>query len=156
MTNKSDTQLLVRAAIAAVRGCADTMDAQAAGLQQALPAVPMTDELRTDVMRQVAALKDTSGRVTFELALLQSQLADGQSDDAAAVQRLSGMDAAMLAPMSALADVVEGLESAAERDETHERAFVLVIEAIGILMQGLERARTATQALAVASVRPSR
>jgi hypothetical protein len=156
MTNKSDTQLLVRAAIAAVRGCADTMDAQAAGLQQALPAVPMTDELRTDVMRQVAALKDTAGRVTFELALLQSQLADGQADDAAAVQRLSGMEAAMLAPMSALADVVEGLESAAERDETHERAFVVMLEAIGVRMQGLEQARTAAQALAAAAVRRSR
>jgi hypothetical protein len=141
--------------MAAVRSCADTMDAQAAGLRQALPAVPMTDELRAAVMGQLAALKDTSGRVSFELALLQSQLADGQADAATVVQRLSGMDAAMLAPMSALADVVDGLESAAERDESHERAFVLVIEAIGVLMQGLERARTATQALdAIASATP--
>ena len=142
---------LIRAALDAVRDCADTMDAQAAGLRQALPTVPMTDELRTSVMGLLAGLDDTSRRVIFELALLQSQLAGGQVDAAATVPRLSGMDAAMLAPMAGLADVVERLETAAERDETHERAFVLVIEAIGVLMQGLERARSATQALAAAT-----
>lgn len=140
-----------RAALNAVRDCADTMDAQAAGLRQALPAVPMTDDLRASVMGLLAGLEDTSRRVIFELALLQSQLAGGQVDAAETVPRLSGMDAAMLAPMAALADVVERLETAAERDEIHERAFVLVIEATGVLMQGLERARTATQELAAAT-----
>ena len=155
MTN-ANVNSPARAALDAVRGCADTMDAQAAGLLQALPAVPMADDLRASVLGLLAGLQDTSRRVTFELALLQSQLGDGQADAAAAVQRLSGMEAAMLAPMSALADVVDRLESAAERDESHERAFVLVIEAIGVLMQGLERARSATQALAAGVVRPAR
>jgi len=148
-TGSSNT--LVYAALDAVRDCADTMEAQAAGLRQALPAVPMTDDLRASVMGLLAGLEDTSRRVTFEQALLRSQLAGGQVDAAATVPSLSGMDAAMLAPMTALADVVERLEAAAELDEAHERAFVLVIEATGVLMQGLERARSATQALATAA-----
>jgi hypothetical protein len=40
------------------------------------------------------------------------------------------------------------VKKAAERDEQQEPAFVLVIDAVGILLQELERAKTATGALA--------
>ena len=42
------------------------------------------------------------------------------------------------------------LRSAAERDEQQEPAFVLVLGAVGILLQELERASSATAALAEA------
>ena len=57
------------------------------------------------------------------------------------------MGAAMMDVLTRLADIADALEVAAERDETNEPAYVLVIEAKGILMQGLQRARAETQAL---------
>ena len=48
------------------------------------------------------------------------------------------------------ADVVDQFEEAAERDERHEPAFVLVIEATGVLLLALEKARAATEALGAA------
>ena len=131
----------------AVRDCAATMETQGASLQQALPAVPMPEELRAAVVELVAGLQDTSGRVTFELALLQSELAEDRLDLATAVKRLSATDAAMMSAVAALADVVDPLEKAAERDEQHERAFVLVIEATGVMLQAIQKAKAATQAL---------
>ena len=133
--------------MAAVRDCAETMETQATSLRQALPAVPMPEELRAAVVELVAGLQDTSGRVTFELALLQAELAEDRLDVATAVKRLSATDAAMMTAVAALADVVDPLEKAAERDEQHERAFVLVIEATGVMLQAIEKAKAATQAL---------
>ena len=142
-----DGNTLLRAAIAAVRDCAATMETQATSLWQALPAVPMPEELRAAVVELVAGLQDTSGRVTFELALLQAELAEDRLDGATAVKRLSATDAAMMTAVAALAEVVDPLEKAAERDEQHERAFVLVIEATGVMLQGLEKARAAADTL---------
>ena len=105
-----------------MRDCAETMETQATSLRQALPAVPMPEELaggRRGTRRR--ACKDTSGRVTFELALLQAELAEDRLDVATAVKRLSAMDAAMMSAVAALADVVDPLEKAAERDEQYER-----------------------------------
>jgi hypothetical protein len=53
----------------------------------------------------------------------------------------------MMNSVAAATGVVEQLEAAAERDEAHEPAFVLVIEAVGTLLQALENARAATGAL---------
>jgi hypothetical protein len=89
--------------------------------------------------------------VTFELALLQTQLAEGKADAATVVRALPNMDATMMTAVAAIADVVDQLESAAERDEENEQAFVLVIEATGVMLQGLEKARAATQALGAAA-----
>jgi len=66
------------------------------------------------------------------------------------VKRLSAMDATMMAAVAALTDVVDQLEEAAERDERHEPAFVLMIEATGVLLQALGEARAATEALGAA------
>ena len=140
-------QPMFRAAIAAVRDCADTMEAQAASLLQSLPTLAISEELRANALELTGGLKDASGRVTFELALLQAELADQRPESAAAVNRLSAMDAAMMAAVAALTDVVDQLEEAAERDVRYEPAFVLVIEAIGVLLQSLEKARSATEAL---------
>jgi len=148
---------LLFAAMAAIRDCADKMEDRAASLLQALPKVPMDEALRVTAIELSTGLRDTSGRVTFELALLQTQLGEGKADAATAVRTLSSMDATMMAALAGIADVADELESAAERDEQNERAFVLVVEAAGIMLQSLEKARAATQALStVVPVAPGR
>jgi len=142
-----DTQHLIRAAMAAVRDCAAQVEDRAGSLLQALPKMPMDEGLRATAIELSAGLKDTSGRVTFELALLQAQLGEDKVDAATVVRTLSSMDATMMDALAGLADVVDELEAAAERDEENERAFVLVIEAAGVMLQGLEKAKAATQAL---------
>jgi hypothetical protein len=142
-----DRKTMLRAAIAAVRDCADTMETQAAGLLAALPTAALSEELRVSALDRSAGLKDAAGRVTFELALLQTEIGQGKADVPTAVKRLSAMDAAMMSAVAALADVVDQLEKAAERDERYEPAFVLVIEATGVMLQGIEKAKAATQAL---------
>jgi hypothetical protein len=142
-----DRKTMLRAAIAAVRDCADTMETQAADLGQALRELAISPDLRANALDLCAGLKDASSRVTFELALLQTQLGEGKVDTAGAVKRLSAMDAAMMTGVAALAAVVDQLEKAAERDEQYEPAFVLVIEATGLMLQGIEQAKVATQAV---------
>ena len=146
MTTRNDNALM-RAAMAAVRDCADTMETQAVSLLEALPTLPMDEGLRASALELSAGLKDASSRVTFELALLQAELGEGKAEAASAVQRLAGMDALMMGAVAAMADVADELEKAAELDETNERSFVLVIEATGAMLQGLEKAKAATQAL---------
>ncbi len=138
---------LLRAAMTAVRECADTMETQAASLLEALPTVPMDEGLRASALELSAGLKDASGRVTFELALLQAELGEGKAEAASAVQRLAGMEALMMGAVAAMADVADELEKAAERDETNERSFVLVIEATAAMLQAIDKAKAAAQAL---------
>ncbi len=145
-----DKRNLLRVAIAAVRECADTMETQAASLLQALPAVAIDEDLQATALELSAGLKDASSRVTFELALLQAEAGEGKAAVATAVQRLTGMDATMMEALATLTDVVDRLERAAERDERYEPAFVLVIEATSVMLQGLEKAKAATQALRAA------
>jgi hypothetical protein len=133
-----------RAAIAAVRDCADTIEDRSANLLQSLQDVPIEGSLRTTVADLGARLRDASSRVTFELALLQAELGEDKVDGAAAVNRLSMMDATMMAALEAVPDIVDQLEKAAERDEQFEPAFVLVIEAAGVMLQALDEARAAT------------
>jgi hypothetical protein len=140
-----DRQKMLRAAVAAVRDCADTMETQAASLLQALTTVPLDEGLRANARELSDGLKDAA------LALLQAELVEGNADTATVVQRLSGMDALMMGALASMADVADEMEKAAERDEANERAFVLVIEATGVLMQGLEQAKSATQALSAAT-----
>lgn len=134
-------------ALSAVRKCADTMETQATRLLQSLPDLPMDASLRTQALALGAALKDTSSRALFEVALLHGELGEGTADVAAATRRLAGVDAAMMEVVAAATDLVEQLEKAAERDETHEAAFVMVIEAVGVMLQALDQARAATSAL---------
>jgi hypothetical protein len=133
-----------RSAIAAVRDCADTIEHRAAKLLKSLPDVPMDDALRATVVELGARLRDASSRVTFELALLQAELGEDKVDGAAAVNRLSMMDATMMGALEAVPDIVDQLEKAAERDEQFEPAFVMVIEAAGAMLQALDKARAAT------------
>jgi hypothetical protein len=143
----NDTQRKVLSALAAVRDCAAEMEQRAENLLQTLPNVPMDAGLRATVIEQGAGLKDTAGRVSFELALLQAQLGEAKADSATVIQTLSSMDATMMSALASVADVVDELEKAAELDETNERPFVLVIEATGAMLQGLEKAKAATEAL---------
>jgi hypothetical protein len=149
MTSGAERNLL-RAAIAAVRDCADTMETQAIGLKQALPELSLDGESQAAVLELAAGLKDTAGRVTFELALLQAELGESEMSSTAVVQRLSNLDSTMMTALDAVADVAGQLEKAAERDERYEPAFVLVIEATGVMLQGIEKAKAATQALGAA------
>jgi hypothetical protein len=150
-----DQRHLLQTAIAAVRDCADTMEAQAGDLLQTLPTLPMDAGLRPGALQISAGLRDASGRVMFELALLQAELQEGKADVAAAVKRLSGMDATMMQALAALPDAVDQLEKSAERDEANEPAFVLVIEASSVMLQGLRTAKAATEALGAAGQSPA-
>ncbi len=143
-----DRNHLLRAAMTAVRDCAETMEAQAASLLQALLRLPMDEGLRARAMERVDRLKDASGRVMFELALLQAEVGEGKAEAAKMVERLTGMDAVMMDALATLTDVLAELEKAAERDEANEPAYVRVIEAMGVLLQGLETAKAATETLA--------
>lgn len=149
MKKASDRQTLLRAAIEAVRVCADTIEDRAASLLQALPDLSMDESLRATTVELAARLRDASSRVTFELALLQTELDEEKADAAIAVQRLSRMDATLMGALETAADVVDQLEKAAELDSSQEPAFVLVIEAAGVMLQSLEQAKGATQALSV-------
>jgi hypothetical protein len=148
-----DRRTLMRAAMAEVRACAAQIADSAGNLLQALPNVPMDEGLRTTAVELSAGLNDTAGRVTFELALLQTQLGEGKADAETVVRTLSTMDATMMGALATVADFVDQLEKAAERDPANERAFVLVIEATGVMLQGLENAKVATEALGAARPR---
>jgi hypothetical protein len=144
-------QVLLRAAMAEVRACAAQIADSAVSLLQDLPGVPLDEELRATAVELIAGLNDTAGRVTFELALLQAQSGEPGTDAATVVRTLSSMDATMMGALATVADFVDRLEKAAERDEANERAFVLVIEATGVMLQGLENAKVATEALRAAT-----
>jgi hypothetical protein len=137
----------------AARDCADTMETQAANLVGAVADVPMDATLRARTVEHCAALKDRAGRVTFELALLEAELGKGGLPDADTVRRLVGVEATMMEALAPLAELADALEGAAELDPAQERAFVLVIEATGEMLQGLDRAREATAALGGAAPR---
>jgi len=136
--------------VAAVRDCVDTMESQATSLLQSLPEFPMDEGLRATALELSAGLRDASGRVMFELALLQTEIGEGKANAAIAVQRLSAMDALMMRAVAGMAEASDELEKAAERDEQYEPAFVVVIEATGVLMQGIEEAKVATGKLKAA------
>jgi hypothetical protein len=144
---KAGREDLAQEALAAVLACADRMEERAVSLLQVLPELPMDAKLRTAASDLGTGLKDTAGRVMFELALLRARVDEGRADDAAVVRKLAGLDAAMMTALAPLADLADRLEVAAERDEANERAFVLVIESAGAMLQSLNDAKEATQAL---------
>jgi hypothetical protein len=138
----------VLAAAAAVRECADTMEAQAGKVLGAIAGVPMQAGLRVKTADLFAALKDCAGRVTFEIALLETELGRAQRPDPEATRALVGLDAKMMEALAPLAELADDLERAAEHDPEQEPAFVLVIESAGVMLQSLDRARAATAAMA--------
>jgi hypothetical protein len=132
-----------------VRDCADSLETQAVNLGRALPVLQMPGVLRATATESVAGLREASGRVTFATSLLQAELTEkGHPVDAAVIVRsLAQMDAAMLQAIAPMADLVERLERAAEADEACEPAFVAVIEAVGLMLEAVERAKSATEVL---------
>jgi hypothetical protein len=146
MTN-ADGRSVFHAAMTAARDCADTLDAQATHLVGSLAEVPMDGGLRAQAVEHCATLKDRAGRVAFELALLEAEVGQGERPGQDAVRRLVGLEATMMEALAPLAELSDALERAAERDIAQELAFVLVIEATGVMLQGLDRARAATAAL---------
>jgi hypothetical protein len=146
MTN-ADERAAFHEALTAARDCADTLEAQATILVGALADVPMDAGLRAQTFAHCATLKDRAGRVTFELALLEAECGRGELPGKDALRKLIGLDATMMEALAPLAELSDALERAAERDDAQERAFVLVIEATGVMLQGLDRSRAATAAL---------
>lgn len=145
--NFGENPVSVQKAIAAVRDCADSLEARAVSLQRALPPLPMDEGLRASAMELCSALKDASGRVTFELGLLQKELVDRNADAGMLAPRLSSLDVTMTRAVAAAAELADSLESAAERDEANEPAFELVIDAVGVMLQDLARAEAETHKL---------
>ena len=123
------------------------MENSADGLLRALPTMPMDEILRASSLETGTSLKDTAGRVEFEVALLQAQLGEGKTNVPNVIKALSSMDATIMGALASAADVVDELEAAAERDERNEPPFVMMIEATGVMLQGLEKAKAATEAL---------
>jgi hypothetical protein len=146
----NDVQRKILAALAAVRDCAEQMENSADGLLHALPTMPMDEILRASSLETSTGLKDTAGRVTFEVALLQAQLGEGKMNVPDVIKALSSLDATLMGALASAADVVDELEVAAERDERNEPPFVMLIEATGVMLQGLERAKVATEELRAA------
>lgn len=138
----------MQAAMAAVRDCADTMEAQANGLLAAIAGLPMDAALRATAVGLCATLKDRAGRVTFELALLETELGEAERTEATVVRRLVTLDVTMMDALAPLAELADRLECAAERDARQERAFVRVLEAAGGMLQRLDQARAATATVA--------
>ena len=146
--NTTDTSILLRAAMAAVRECAVTMETQAESLLLALPELSMNEKLRPAVLELSSVLKDTASRVTFELALLQAEIGEGKAVAAAVVQRLSNLDSTLMTVLDGSTDVASQLEKAAEQDEDNEPAFALVMQATEVMLRKVGNARAATQVLA--------
>ena len=142
-----DQKTLLRAAIAAVRDCAETMETQAESLLLALPELSMNEELRPAVLKLSSVLKDTASRVTFELALLQAEIREDKADAAAVVRRLSNLDSTLMTVLDGSTDVASQLEKAADQDEDNELAFALVMQATEVMLQRVGNARAATQLL---------
>ena len=152
--NTSDTPVLMRAAMAAVRDCAKQMETEAENLLLALPDLSMDEKLRPTVLGLSGGLKDTASRVVFELALLQPQIDAGQVDAAAVVQRLSNLDSTLMTALDGSVDVASQLEKAAEHDEANESAFALVMQATEVMLQKCGTARAATLVLRPEAPRP--
>lgn len=133
--------------MAAVRCCADGMEVQAQALQTQLSESGLAEYLRAAARERCAALADAAARAAFELALLRTDLDAAAADASEAVRRLSAIEAVLMSAVAEMTDVVDALEGVAERNERHEPAYVLVVEAIAAMMQDLKQAQAATAAL---------
>jgi hypothetical protein len=123
------------------------METQATSLQQALPELSLDGKWQATVLELAAGLKDTADRVTFELALLQAEIGEGEMPDTAVVQRLSNLDSTMMTALDAVADVAGQLEKAAEPQEQCEPPFALVMQSARVMLRKFGNARAATQVL---------
>jgi hypothetical protein len=140
-----------QAAFDALRECAQVIETRSSGLLAAVASWEMDGGPRRSITDLCTAATDTSRRVLFELALLQQQLADGQETAASVLQRLTQLEATIMSGLSGFADVVDELETEAERDERIEPAFTGSIETLGEMMRVFQQAKTATENLRAAS-----
>jgi hypothetical protein len=67
------------------------METQAASLLQTLPTLAIDEGLGATTIELIAGLGDTSGRVMFELALLQTRLGEGTAKAATQALQLAGV-----------------------------------------------------------------
>ena len=135
-----------KAALEAVRECAQVIESRCGGLLAAVPSWQMDDAPRATLSGLCAQSTDTVRRVQFELALLSQQLADRKATPAGVLQLLTQVEATVMDGLAGFADVVDELEAEAERDERIEPAFIGTIEALGEMMRSFQHAKEATEA----------
>lgn len=149
-----DTRTLALDAIADVRDCAMQMRVHAASLQKELPKVRMDENLRAAARGLCERLSEVSSTVTSGVGELRDAVLSAELDAAGVLGDLSSMEEQMMDVLAGFAELAEKLEQAGERDERCERAFVLVIETAGHLLQRFQSAKAATDVLRAAIAGP--
>ncbi len=129
----------LREATAEVRRCADAMSAQAARLQAAIATLGVEAALREGVDELCQHVQDVAGRVVFELALMEDELARRRAGHLPPLQRLIGLEASMMGALTPIADFAERLEEAAVADPARFAAYVRVVETAGAMLEALGR-----------------
>lgn len=134
-------------AIESVREFGTQMGTSAQALRAALPTVRLSAADRTRALELCGHLSAAAVEVTSGAAGLDAVNASSDDEIREVLRTLSMLEAQGMEVLSALTSLADALEQAAERDESNEPAYVLVIEAAGGLMQSFEKAKTATEAL---------
>lgn len=134
-------------AIESVRAFGAQMGTSAQSLRAALPTVRLSAGDRTRALELCDHLAAVAAEVTSGAAGLDAVNARSDDEIREVLRTLTMLEAQGMQVLSALTFLAEALEQAAERDESNEPAYVLVIEGAGGLMQSFEKAKTATESL---------
>ena len=152
-TKVNEVATLLPAAMAAVTECAARMSTEATQLQERLRTLLLPEPLAEEVPALVLALDAEAVGALGVLKELRPATESGYLNAADVLRVLTEIDARMMGALSSLVDLSGRLEKAAEVDERCERAFVLVIEAAGRLLEGFKPAQAATRSLRDAMAR---
>lgn len=134
-------------AIESVREFGAQVGTGAQALRAALPTVRLSAGDRTRALELCDHLSAVAAEVTAGAAGLDAVNARSDDEIREVLRTLTMLEAQGMQVLSALTFLAEALEQAAERDESNEPAYVLVIESAGGLMQSFEKAKTATESL---------
>ena len=134
-------------AIESVREFGAQMGTSAQALRTALLTVRLSAGDRTRALELCEHLSTVAAEVTSGAAGLDAVNARSDDEIHEVLRTITMLEAQGMQVLSALALLAETLEQAAERDESNEPAYVLVIESAGGLMQSFEKAKTATESL---------
>lgn len=134
-------------AIESVREFGAQVGTGAQALRAALPTVRLSAGDRTRALELCDHLSAVAAEVTSGAAGLDAVNARSDDEIREVLRTLTMLEAQGMQVLSALTFLAEALEQAAERDESNEPAYVLVIESAGGLMQSFEKAKTATESL---------
>lgn len=136
-----------RKAIESVRECGTQMSARAQALRTVLPTVRMDAADRTRTLELCDQLSAAAGEVASGVAGLDAVNADSADEIREVLRTLSTLESQVMEVLSAFTSLVDSLEQAAERDESNEPAYALVIDAAAGMLNSFETAKSATEAL---------